>query len=76
MLYLLACQADPHEPVEEVVVTCGVMPVSSMIIREVVPEWRVGQFLGKEVWIYEEIFHYGNRGAERKGHVMDVLMNH
>ena len=75
-IYLLACRADPHEPVEEVVVTCGVMPISSMIIREVVPEWRVGQFLGKEVWIYEEIFQYGNRGAERKGHVMDVLMNH
>jgi hypothetical protein len=62
--------------VEEAVVTCGAMLVSSMVIWEVVSEWRVGQFLGKEVWIYEAIFQHGNRGAERKGHDMDVLMNH
>jgi hypothetical protein len=43
-IYLLACRSEADEPMEEAVAR-GVIIVPSLVVREVVPKWRVGQFL-------------------------------
>jgi len=54
-IYLLGRHTlvEADEPVEEVV-TCGVVVGPSLVVWEVVFEWRARQFLSKEVGIVQE----------------------
>ena len=73
-IYMFACRSEADEPMEEAVAR-GVIIVSSLVVRQVVPKWRVGKFLVTElclVHLRDNASAYGNRGAARREHAMNI----